>query len=63
MDVEWAHAIAPKANIILIEANSTNFDDLLAAIETARNLAGRLGDFDELWPDRGRIRFQTRRRL
>ena len=22
LDVEWAHAIAPKANIILVEANS-----------------------------------------
>ena len=29
LDVEWAHAIAPKANILLVEANSASFSDLL----------------------------------
>ena len=28
LDVEWAHAIAPGANILLIEADSNNFSDL-----------------------------------
>jgi hypothetical protein len=29
LDVEWAHAIAPQANIILIEANTSDLTDLL----------------------------------
>jgi hypothetical protein len=40
LDVEWAHAIAPKANIILVEANSPSSSDLLAAVDTARNAKG-----------------------
>jgi hypothetical protein len=40
LDVEWAHAIAPKANIILVEANSADSSDLLAAVDTARNAKG-----------------------
>ncbi len=40
LDVEWAHAIAPGANIVLIEANSSNLSDLLTAVNTARNTAG-----------------------
>ncbi len=31
LDVEWAHAIAPGAKIVLVEANSTSMNDLLAA--------------------------------
>ncbi len=40
LDVEWAHAIAPKANILLVEANSQDTSDLLAAVDTARNAKG-----------------------
>jgi subtilase family serine protease len=40
LDVEWAHAIAPGANILLVEANSSSFSDLLAAVNTARNAKG-----------------------
>jgi subtilase family serine protease len=40
LDVEWAHAIAPGAKIVLVEANSANLSDLLTAVNTARNLAG-----------------------
>ena len=40
LDVEWAHAIAPGANILLVEANSSSFSDLLTAVNTARNAAG-----------------------
>ena len=40
LDVEWAHAIAPKANIVLVEAASNTTTDLFAAINTARNLPG-----------------------
>jgi subtilase family serine protease len=40
LDVEWAHAIAPGANIILVEANSASDNDLFAAVNWARNQAG-----------------------
>ena len=41
LDVEWAHAMAPMANIDLIEASSTSDSDLMStAVNTARNLAG-----------------------
>lgn len=35
LDVEWAHAIAPGANILLVEANSNSFTDLFAAVDYA----------------------------
>ncbi|MEN6333265.1 MAG: S53 family peptidase, partial [Phycisphaerales bacterium] len=40
LDVEWAHAVAPGANIILFEANSNSTSDLMAAVNTARNYPG-----------------------
>ena len=40
MDVEWAHAIAPGANILLVEAKSASTTDLFAAVDYARNYAG-----------------------
>ncbi len=40
LDVEWAHAIAPKAGILLVEANSANDSDLMNAVDYARNYAG-----------------------
>ena len=40
LDVEWAHAIAPGAGLILIEANSASNSDLWTAVDTARNIAG-----------------------
>ncbi|HEY7326763.1 MAG TPA: hypothetical protein VH592_03940 [Gemmataceae bacterium] len=40
LDVEWAHAMAPGANILLVEANSTSWPDLIAAVNYARNQAG-----------------------
>jgi hypothetical protein len=40
LDVEWAHAIAPKANILLVEAYSADTNDLLAAVDTARQAPG-----------------------
>jgi subtilase family serine protease len=33
LDVEWAHAMAPGASIMLVEANSTSDNDLLAAVQ------------------------------
>jgi subtilase family serine protease len=40
MDVQWAHALAPAASIVLVEAKSDSGDDVLAAVEVARNLPG-----------------------
>ncbi len=40
LDVEWAHAIAPGANILLVEANSSSLYDLLGAVDYARRQAG-----------------------
>ena len=40
LDVEWAHAIAPGANILLVEANSLSSSDLVPAVQTATNYAG-----------------------
>lgn len=37
MDVEWAHAIAPDAKILLVEAKSTSGANLLAAVDYARS--------------------------
>jgi subtilase family serine protease len=35
LDVEWAHAIAPAANIVLIECNSNSSSDLYTGVVTA----------------------------
>jgi hypothetical protein len=40
LDVEWAHAVAPRAKIVLVEANSASLTDLLTAVNYARNLSG-----------------------
>jgi subtilase family serine protease len=40
LDVEWAHAIAPGARIVVVEARSESVKDLLAAVDVARNVAG-----------------------
>jgi hypothetical protein len=43
LDVEWAHAMAPGANILLVEANSSYTSDLLTAVGAATNYAGPAG--------------------
>jgi subtilase family serine protease len=40
LDVEWAHAIAPAAQIILIEARSDSPADLFKAVNLAKNQRG-----------------------
>jgi subtilase family serine protease len=40
LDVEWAHAMAPAANILLVESNSDLISDLMAAVDYARGAAG-----------------------
>jgi subtilase family serine protease len=39
LDVEWAHAIAPGANIVLVAAKSASYTDLLGAVDYAVNNA------------------------
>jgi hypothetical protein len=39
LDVEWAHAMAPAANIVLVEAQPT-LSDLFGAVRFASNLSG-----------------------
>ena len=36
LDIQQAHGLAPAAKVILVEANSNSFDDLLAAVDVAR---------------------------
>ncbi|HQU47072.1 MAG TPA: hypothetical protein PK867_29985, partial [Pirellulales bacterium] len=38
LDVEWAHAMAPGAGLVLVEAQSANLNALLSAVDLARNL-------------------------
>ncbi len=40
LDVEWAHAIAPKATILLVEARSSSITDLLSAVTYAKGQPG-----------------------
>lgn len=35
LDIEWAHAIAPQATILLVEAKSNDLSDLLAGVDAA----------------------------
>lgn len=35
LDIEWAHAIAPKATIVLVETPSNSFSDLLGGVQSA----------------------------
>ncbi len=39
LDIEWAHAVAPGANIVLVEANSSSFTDLLTGEDYAKTVA------------------------
>ncbi len=40
LDVEWAHAMAPGANIVLVEANSSSESDLFSAVQYAARQPG-----------------------
>jgi RHS repeat-associated protein len=40
LDVEWTHAMAPGAQIVLVEASSQSLADLMAAVQTAAGLPG-----------------------
>jgi kumamolisin len=51
LDIQWAHAMAPNAKIILVEAASDNLTDLLAAVTLAGQLvaAGGGGQLSNSW--------------
>jgi len=38
LDIEWAHAMAPNAKIMLVEGCTNSFDDLATAVQTAVRL-------------------------
>jgi subtilase family serine protease len=40
LDVEWAHAMAPGASLVLVEASSDSMSDLITAARTAAALPG-----------------------
>ena len=40
LDVEWAHALAPGASILMVEARSESAPDMLEAVDVARNTPG-----------------------
>jgi subtilase family serine protease len=43
LDIEWAHAMAPKAKIYLVEAASNNYGDLFDAVSIANSLLRAAG--------------------
>lgn len=43
LDVQWAHAMAPNAKIVLVEAASNSFTDLLAAEDVASKMVNAAG--------------------
>jgi subtilase family serine protease len=40
LDIEWAHAMAPNANIVLVEAATNSFADLFHAVDVAKAASG-----------------------
>jgi len=40
LDIEWAHALAPTAKIVLVEAASNSLSDLLTAVDVAGTISG-----------------------
>ena len=51
LDIEWAHAMAPNAKIVLVEAASNSNADLFAAVNVATNIvvAGSGGEVSMSW--------------
>lgn len=43
LDVQWAHAMAPNAKIVLVEAASSNFTDLMTAEDVASKMVSAAG--------------------
>jgi subtilase family serine protease len=52
LDIEWAHAMAPKAKIVLVEAASSRFTDLFRAVDVASQTVSAnrgLGEVSMSW--------------
>ncbi|MGA2327126.1 MAG: S53 family peptidase [Bryobacteraceae bacterium] len=52
LDVEWSHAMAPYAKIVLVEAASSSFTDLFTAVDVARQQvinSGKPGQVSMSW--------------
>lgn len=43
LDVQWAHAMAPQAKIVLVEAASSSFTDLMTAEDVASKMVNAAG--------------------
>ncbi len=43
LDVQWAHAMAPEAKIVLVEAAANSFKDLMAAEDVAAKMVNAAG--------------------
>ena len=52
LDVEWAHAIAPEANIVLVEAAIAQSDQLVQRGQFRQQAAGGERGLDELGDER-----------
>jgi len=48
LDIEWAHAIAPKATILLVEATTNSLGDLLSGVDGAQRRLRCLDELDRL---------------
>jgi subtilase family serine protease len=52
LDIEWAHAMAPQAHIVLVEAASNSFANLFTAVDVATKYVqshGGLGEVSMSW--------------
>jgi subtilase family serine protease len=52
LDIEWSHAMAPYAKIVLVEAASSSFTDLFSAVDVASRLvtgSGKPGQVSMSW--------------
>ena len=52
LDIEWAHAMAPNAQIVLVEAASNSFSNLFAAVDVATGIVtsgGGSGEVSMSW--------------
>jgi kumamolisin len=43
LDIEWAHAMAPSAKIVLVEAASNSFSNLMSAVDVASQIVANQG--------------------
>jgi subtilase family serine protease len=49
LDIEWSHAMAPNAQIVLVEAASNSFSNLFAAVDVATNIVAGKGEVSMSW--------------